>query len=64
MPTITMFYSKVGVFSPAFCLLNPLSTDGDQHQCSPCIFNALSKKRGYIYTRIKNIITQDRFYRH
>ena len=44
MPTITMFYSKVGGFSPAFCLLNPLSTDGDQHQCSPCIFNALSKR--------------------
>ena len=44
MPTITMFYSKVGVFSSAFCLLNPLSTDGDQHQCSPCIFNALSKR--------------------
>ena len=38
-----MFYSKVGVFLPAFCLLNPLTAEGDQHQ--------------YIYTRIKNMIT-------
>lgn len=44
MPTITMYYSKLGVFLPTFCLLNPLSVDGDQHQCSPCISNALSKK--------------------
>ena len=60
MQTITMYYSKVGVFPPAFCLLNPLihfwtavvdeseewslSINGDQHQCSPCISNALSKK--------------------
>lgn len=46
MPTITTYYSKLGVFLPFLCLLtgNPLSIDGDQHQCSPCISNALSKK--------------------
>ena len=44
MPTITMFYSKDGVFLPAFCLLNPLIAEGDQHQYSPCIISALSKR--------------------
>ena len=44
MPTITTYYSKLGVFLPTLCLLNPLSIVGDQHQCSPCISNALSKK--------------------
>ena len=49
MPTITMFYSKVGVFLPAFCLLNPLTAEGDQHQYSPCIISALPKERLHLY---------------
>ena len=50
MPTITMFYSKAGVFLPAFCLLNPSTAEGDQHQYSPCLISALSKREvTYLY---------------